>query len=96
LVGETKWEWRVGVSEGVTVPADYWRAAEGFGFEDEGSGRMHGKVTVGEVLAANLGVDKADWFRGLTDVSRYELLRDAMKEMEVPWPVVGDEPAAAV
>ncbi|KAH6853960.1 hypothetical protein B0I37DRAFT_19465 [Chaetomium sp. MPI-CAGE-AT-0009] len=89
------WEWRVGVSRGVTVPVEYWRAAEGFGFEDEA--RTHGKVTVGEVIAANVaGVDKADWFKPLTGVSRYDLLGDAMKEMEVPWPVVTDAPAAVV
>lgn len=91
---EAEWEWRVGVSRGVTVPVEYWRAAEGFGFEDEG--RMHGKVTVGEVMAANLGVDKANWFLELASVSRYDLLGDAMKAMEVPWPVAGDEPAVVV
>ncbi|EAQ93091.1 predicted protein [Chaetomium globosum CBS 148.51] len=87
-----RWEWRVGVSKGVMVPREYWRAAEGFGFEDDE--RMHGKVTVGEVLAANLGVDKADWFLSLMGVSRYDLLRDAMEEMEVPWPAAGNAPVA--
>ncbi|KAH6650535.1 hypothetical protein F5144DRAFT_588992 [Chaetomium tenue] len=92
--GEEKvgWEWRVGVSKGVMVPKEYWRAAEGFGFEDKE--RRHGKVTVGEVLAANLGVDKADWFLPLMGVSRYDLLRDAMKKMDVPWPAAGNAPVA--
>ncbi|KAK3294451.1 uncharacterized protein B0H64DRAFT_443530 [Chaetomium fimeti] len=81
------WVWRVGVSRGVTAPAEYWRAAEAFGFEDQA--REHGRVTVGELLAANIpGLDKADWHKVLAGVSRYELLGEAMRAMEaeLPWP----------
>ncbi|KAK3300570.1 uncharacterized protein B0H64DRAFT_18881 [Chaetomium fimeti] len=93
------WEWRVGVSQGVTVPVEYWRAAEAFGFEDEAG--THGKVTVGEVIEANVeGVDSGNWFESLTAarVSRYDLLRGAMEGMEVPWPVAtgADAPAVVV
>ena len=81
-----EWEWKVGVSKGVRVPVDYWRAAEGgWGFEDEE--RRFGKKTVGEVLAENVeGLDKADWHRDLAGVSRYDLLEEVMREMDgKPW-----------
>ncbi|KAL2132606.1 hypothetical protein VTI74DRAFT_3596 [Chaetomium olivicolor] len=89
-----KWEWRTAVSSGVTLPVEYWREAEGYGFEDgdeDVKGRKYGKVTVGEVLAANVpGVDKADWHLLLAGRSRYELLREAMERAEVPWPGGGN------
>ena len=89
VVEKAPWVWRVGASRGVTAPVEYWKAAEAFGFEDRG--REHGKVTVGVLLAANIpGLDKADWHKLLADVSRYELLGEAMKARgaEVPWPAV--------
>jgi hypothetical protein len=86
------WEWRVGVSGGVTVPVEYWREAERYGFEDGDERRQRGRVTVGEVLATNVpGLDKADWHLPLAGRSRYDLLREAMERMEVPWPEVGAE-----
>lgn len=86
---ECEWEWRSAVSRGTTVPVEYWRAAEMHGFEDAEPGQTgtHGKVTVGEVLAANVpGLDKANWNEPLAHVSRYELLQEAMKKMQIPWP----------
>ncbi|KAL2021635.1 hypothetical protein VTK56DRAFT_6988 [Thermocarpiscus australiensis] len=93
-----RWEWRTAVSAGVTVPVEYWREAEKHGFADEDRGegqgrrrRRYGKVTVGEVLAANVPeLDKADWHRELAGRSRYELLREAIETMEVPWPEAGE------
>ncbi|KAL1843475.1 hypothetical protein VTJ49DRAFT_1346 [Mycothermus thermophilus] len=75
-----------GVSGGVTVPLDFMEWAMKFGFEDEG--KRHGKVTVGEVIAANTGIDKADWHEPLAGTSRYDLLKEAMGRMEVPWPEI--------
>jgi hypothetical protein len=81
-------KWAVGVSGGVTVPREYYDDAQKYGFEDEKTKRQ-GKVTVGKVLGANIpGLDDADWHKELADVSRYDLLSGAMKEMVVPWPVV--------
>ncbi|KAK4231144.1 hypothetical protein QBC38DRAFT_466954 [Podospora fimiseda] len=78
---------RRGISRGVEVPKEYLKEARKYGFEDEEKGK--GKVTIGEVLEANLGgrVEKADWHRVLTEggVSRYELLREALEGVGVPW-----------
>ncbi|KAL2271337.1 hypothetical protein VTJ83DRAFT_708 [Remersonia thermophila] len=73
-----------GASGGVTVPVDFMEWAMRFGFEDDD--RKHGKVTVGEVIAANTGIDKADWHKPLAGTSRYDLLSEAMGKMRVPWP----------
>ncbi|KAK4177753.1 hypothetical protein QBC36DRAFT_125592 [Triangularia setosa] len=48
----------------------------------------HGKVTVGEIMAANMkGLDKANWHKFLTGgkVCRYQLIEDALEKMEMPW-----------
>ncbi|KAG7292867.1 hypothetical protein NEMBOFW57_002912 [Staphylotrichum longicolle] len=84
--GSLKWEWRTGVSKGVTAPVEYWRwAEEQYGFEDEA--RMYGKKTVGKVLAEHIdGLDDANWHEALAGVSRYDLLEETMAGMEVPWP----------
>jgi hypothetical protein len=91
------WEWRAGISRGVTVPVDYWREAERAGFEDEENPKdarrpRFGKVTVGSLLAKHAGLSSANWHEQLAGVSRYDLLADAMGRMEAPWP----EPAAKV
>ncbi|KAL2184033.1 hypothetical protein L209DRAFT_693846 [Thermothelomyces heterothallicus CBS 203.75] len=88
------WEWVVGVSRGVTVPWEYYSAAQKLGFEDEGEGegegetKTCGKVTVGKLLLANAGVDDANWYQALAGVSRYDLLGEVLKAMDVPWPAV--------
>lgn len=84
--GSLKWEWRTGVSKGVTAPVEYWRwAEEQYGFEDEA--RMYGKKTVGKVLAEHIdGLDDANWHEALAGVSRYDLLEETMAGMKVPWP----------
>lgn len=75
----------VGFSEGVTVPGGYYQFARQLEIEGEEE-RRYGKVTVGEVLAANVpGLDKADWHAVVAGVSRYELLRRAMEGLEIPW-----------
>ncbi|KAL2154652.1 hypothetical protein VTH82DRAFT_3328 [Thermothelomyces myriococcoides] len=90
LVDHT-WDWVVGVGRGVTVPREYYEAAQELGFEDEDEGeggtRTCGKVTIGQLLSANAGVDNADWAKPLAGVSRYDLLREALEAMDVPWPV---------
>ena len=81
-----EWEWKVGVSKGVRVPVEYWRAAEErWGFEDEEE--RFGRKTVGEVLAENVeGLDKANWHKDLAGVSRYDLLEEVMGELDrKPW-----------
>lgn len=89
LYNATSGELKMGVSAGTTVPTEYWKEAETYGFEDEDGERKQGKVTVGEVLAAHFEgqLDKADWHKVLSvgKVSRYELLRDALEAVGVPW-----------
>ncbi|KAL2125012.1 hypothetical protein VTJ04DRAFT_1377 [Mycothermus thermophilus] len=82
-VERIRWS-QLGVSRGVTVPADFMNFARTLGFDDEEE--LHGKVTVGEVIAANTGIDKANWHLPLAGASRYELLKEAMEKMKVPWP----------
>jgi hypothetical protein len=82
-VERIRWS-QLGVSRGVTVPADFMNFARTLGFDDKEE--LHGKVTVGEVIAANTGIDKANWHLPLAGASRYELLKEAMEKMKVPWP----------
>ncbi|KAK4167226.1 hypothetical protein QBC43DRAFT_312372 [Cladorrhinum sp. PSN259] len=101
LYNATSGELRCGISKGVEVPLEYLREAEGYGFEEDddaeekededGEGKrtikMKGKVTVGEVLAANIeGLDKADWHKVLSEggVSRYELLKEGLEGLGFP------------
>ncbi|KAH6619315.1 hypothetical protein B0J18DRAFT_433788 [Chaetomium sp. MPI-SDFR-AT-0129] len=79
-----EWKWSMGVSGGVSAPTEYWKEAEKFGFEDKAG--KHGKVTVGELLHINAGLDKANWHLQLAGVSRYVLLRKTMEALKVPWP----------
>ncbi|KAH6894241.1 hypothetical protein B0T10DRAFT_479902 [Thelonectria olida] len=75
---------RMVYSRGVTVPPAYVERAQRFGFDD--AQRSHGRVTVGQILAANVpGLDKADWHKVVTGTSRYELLTEAVAAMEVSW-----------
>lgn len=69
------------VGKGVTVPIDALKEAERFGFDDEE--RRSGKVTVGEVLANEFGIDKADWNKVVTGVSRYKLIEEVLGELNV-------------
>jgi non-canonical (house-cleaning) NTP pyrophosphatase len=74
---------RACVSWGVTVSPNYVSRARYFG--DEGDPNR-GKVTVGRVLAANApGLDKANWHKVLSARSRYDLLRDAVRQLSIPW-----------
>lgn len=70
------------VSSGVTVPLAYVNRARRFGYEDQNQGR----VTVGQILAANVpGLNKGDWHAVLAGRSRYDLLRDAIRQIQIPW-----------
>lgn len=70
-------------SWGVTVPPEYVSRAQRFSSDGDPN---HGNVTVGQILAARVpGLDKADWQVLLARRSRYELLRDAIRELPIPW-----------
>lgn len=72
-----------GVSHGVSVPEGYVSHARSFGFENS---ECHGRVSVGRVLAANVpGLDEADWHLVVVGRSRYELLREAIELLRIPW-----------
>lgn len=72
------------LSRGVTVPQAFVARARLDGFEDED--KNHGKVTVGSILAASVpGLDKADWHTVLAGTSRYDLLKEAIDKLEIPW-----------
>ncbi|KAK4139471.1 uncharacterized protein C8A04DRAFT_33027 [Dichotomopilus funicola] len=73
-----------GISRGVTVPQAFVARARLDGFEDED--RSHGKVTVGSILAAGVsGLDKADWHAVLAGTSRYDLLKETIDALAIPW-----------
>jgi len=72
------------LSWGVTVPTAYVNRARRFGFNKENLNQ--GKVTVGQILAAHVpGLDKADWQAVLAGHSRYDLLKDAIRQLPIPW-----------
>lgn len=72
------------LSLGTTVDPAYVDRARRFGFD--GGEPDFGRVTVGQVLAAHIpGVDKADWQVILGGRSRYELLQEAVEQLEIPW-----------
>jgi non-canonical (house-cleaning) NTP pyrophosphatase len=71
------------ISSGVTVPPAYVNRARHFGFEGDPN---RGRVTVGQILAAHVpGLDKADWQSVLAGHSRYDLLKDAIRQVPIPW-----------
>lgn len=70
-------------SEGVTAPPAYVNRARRFGFEGD---QNRGRVTVGQILAAHVpGLDKANWQEVLANHSRYDLLKDAVRQVSIPW-----------
>lgn len=90
----------VAVSRGVTIAPRFVRRALRFGAAVASSSAYPGsptplnggRVTVGAVVAARgapvengHAIDKADWHRVVAGRSRYELLREAMMGMEIPW-----------
>ncbi|KAK3941800.1 hypothetical protein QBC46DRAFT_340113 [Diplogelasinospora grovesii] len=75
----------VRITQGVTLPLVYVEEARKRGFEDVGQ-QLHGCVTVGQVLKErDSSLDKANWHLVLAGKSRYDLLREAMLGMEIPW-----------
>lgn len=70
-----------GNSRGVTVPPEFVDRARRFGYEGHVN---HGKVTVGQILAANVeGLDKKDWQKVLAGRSRYALLEEAIGQLTI-------------
>jgi non-canonical (house-cleaning) NTP pyrophosphatase len=70
-------------SWGVTTPPAYVNRARRFGFEGDPN---RGRVTIGQILAAHVpGLDKADWQAVLAGHSRYDLLKDAIRQVPIPW-----------
>lgn len=79
----TKQQTTACISCGVTVPPAYVNRARRFGFEGDPN---RGRVTVGQILAAHVpGLDKADWQLVLAGHSRYDLLKDAIRQLRIPW-----------
>ncbi|KAI9786718.1 MAG: hypothetical protein M1816_007859 [Peltula sp. TS41687] len=71
------------LSQGTTVDPRYVDRARRFGFDGDPN---FGRVTVGQVLAAHVpGLDKADWQMVLGGRSRYQLLNEAIEQLEFPW-----------
>jgi non-canonical (house-cleaning) NTP pyrophosphatase len=74
---------RACVSQGTTVDPRYVEQARRFGFDGHPN---FGRVTVGRVLAAHVpGLDEGDWQIVLCGRSRYELLKEAIDPLELPW-----------
>jgi non-canonical (house-cleaning) NTP pyrophosphatase len=70
-------------SKGVTVPPEYVSRAQRFGHDGDPN---HGNITVGQILAARVpGLDKANWQVDLAGYSRYELIKEALEQVSVPW-----------
>ncbi|RYP67119.1 hypothetical protein DL771_007444 [Monosporascus sp. 5C6A] len=71
------------LSKGATAPRGYFDYAQSLGHEGD---KRYGRVTVGKLLAATVpGLEKADWHAVVAGVSRYELLKEAIKGLEIPW-----------
>lgn len=65
----------------------YVDRARRFGFDGHPN---FGRVTVGQVLAAHVpGLDKSDWQMVLSGRLRYQILDEAMEQLEFPW-VIGE------
>ncbi|KAF2466211.1 uncharacterized protein BDR25DRAFT_395763 [Lindgomyces ingoldianus] len=69
------------ISRGVTVPQTFLEEAEGQGFNDAGG--KSGKVTVGEILEQNFGIDAANWHEVVCGTSRYALLEEALSTLHM-------------
>jgi hypothetical protein len=71
------------LSRGVTISPRYVDRARRFGSEMDPN---HGNFTVGKIIAANVpGIDHANWHEVVAGCSRYTLLSDAVRELEIPW-----------
>ncbi|RYP93044.1 hypothetical protein DL770_000790 [Monosporascus sp. CRB-9-2] len=71
------------LSKDATAPRGYFDHAQLLGHEGDES---YGRVTVGQWLRATVpGLDKADWDAVVAGVSRYELLKETTKGLEIPW-----------
>ncbi|KAL2017763.1 hypothetical protein VTK56DRAFT_1681 [Thermocarpiscus australiensis] len=86
----SKWVWHRAVSRGVPFPVKFWKEAESYGFNDpppkNGMPHIVGKVAIGARIREHTGIDKTDWHRVVAGVSRYELLKEAIKKGGIPWP----------
>jgi hypothetical protein len=70
------------ISRGVTVPGEFLKEAEAYGFDDDA--KKCGKRTVGKVLAETFGIDHRNWHEVVCGISRYQLLTDAVSKLDVP------------
>ncbi|PHH64323.1 hypothetical protein CDD81_4680 [Ophiocordyceps australis] len=72
------------LTSGVTIAPEYVDRARRFGFVN--GNQSHGRITVGQIMAAHLGrgLDKADWQKTLAKVSRYQLLAEAAQALQLP------------
>ena len=71
------------LSRGVTVPQDFLNEAEAGGFDDKE--KKCGKITLGKVLEQVFGVDRKNWHEVVCGISRYDLLEEAVEELDVPF-----------
>ncbi|KAK2037742.1 hypothetical protein LZ31DRAFT_560193 [Colletotrichum somersetense] len=78
-VSKKDWTWEVTL--GVKVDQRYLEEAMSKGFDDEA--KKKGKVTYGKVLANYFDVDHADWHPHVCGSSRYELLENAAKRLDM-------------
>ncbi|KAM7209981.1 hypothetical protein V8F06_014638 [Rhypophila decipiens] len=71
------------VSSGTTIDSVWVDRARKLGVDGH---EDHGKVTVGRVLAERMpGIDEANWHVVLAGRSRYDILREAVEGLELPW-----------
>ncbi|KAK2752925.1 hypothetical protein CKAH01_06166 [Colletotrichum kahawae] len=70
-------------SRGVTIAPRYVDRARRFGTNGDTN---FGNVTVGKVMAARVPqLDHADWHRVVAGLSRYDLLAEAVANIQTPW-----------
>lgn len=80
------------LTQGATLPAEYFEHAQTFGHED--NEKCYGETTVGEVLAANVdGIKAKDWHLTLVGVPRAHILEQSMKILDS---LLEDETSVAV
>ena len=69
------------LSRGVTIPQDFLHETEASGFDD--GEKKCGKITLGKVLEKVFGVDSGNWHEVVCGISRYDLLEEALENLDV-------------
>lgn len=78
-------ETRACVSKGTTVDPRFVESALSLGY---GEHPYYGKVTVGKILAGRFpGIDESNWHAVLVGHSRYDILKEAVDGLELPWDI---------